>query len=334
MNNVLLHLKNFYHADRKPLHTVVKELIQYTLYERELPMYYFMNLLYRPDIGNIKTFMGGGKLDKINRYYNEENIFLDNKLLFFHIMSALNFPTPEVFAYSNNESLYCLSNDEIIKEDTLLLNLKKLMYKNKVDQVFIKPLDELGGKNCFLFNGLCEEYITQLPTNVLFQEVIKQNEKINEIYPYSINTIRIYTFKNVSGDVSIISAFMRFGINKMNVDNASSGGFFVPIDLNSGKLDGKGLQLLKHGGSTYNSHPDTGYEFQGFKIPLFEEVVSQTIKASYNFNNKIIGWDIAVGDKGIVFIEGNSNGSLLMAQIACGGFKGHPGYSKLFNQIH
>lgn len=126
---------------------------------------------------------------------------------------------------------------------------------------------------------------------------------------------------------------MRFGTNKKNIDNASSGGFFVPINLASGTLEEKGMQLLKHGGKTYMEHPDTGFKFKGFKIPYFKDVVNETINVSSNFTNKMIGWDIAIGENEIIFIEGNSNGSLLMSQIACGGFNNHPVYSKILQNL-
>lgn len=108
MNNILRHLKNFYFTERKPLYVVVKELIQYTFYEKELPIYYFLNLLYRPDINNIRDFAGGRKLNKINKQYHSKNVFLDNKLLFYKIMYALNYRTPKVLAYSCNGNLHIM----------------------------------------------------------------------------------------------------------------------------------------------------------------------------------------------------------------------------------
>ncbi len=60
VGNILRHLKNFYKAERKSLFKVFQELILYTFYEKELPMYYFMNLLYRSDIKKIEDYAGGG----------------------------------------------------------------------------------------------------------------------------------------------------------------------------------------------------------------------------------------------------------------------------------
>lgn len=338
MNNVLLHLKNFYYAERKPLYIVMKELIQYTIYEKEFPMYYFMNLLYRPNVKNLKSFAGGKKLKKVNKYYQTNNVFLDNKLLFYLFMNTLNYRTPKVFAYSNNGRLYRPYSEEVIKENTLMESIEKLMYLNQVNEIFIKPIDKSGGQDCFLYTernkrNARQEIINMLSSGFLFQEVIKQNEEISKIYPHSINTIRIYTLKDNNANIKVISALMRFGVNGKSVDNASSGGLFVPVDIDNGILGEEGLQLLKHGGNTYRTHPDTGYEFKGFQIPQFDEIIEKSIKLSEKFSNKIVGWDLAVSNDEIVFIEGNSKASLLMGQIACGGFNAHPIYSKLLNTI-
>ncbi len=164
------------------------------------------------------------------------------------------------------------------------------------------------------------------------QEVVKQNDEINKIYPYSINTVRLYTLRNTAS-IKVISGFIRFGVGGMNVDNASSGGFFVPIDLENARLKAKGVQLLKHGGNTFERHPDTNCKFEGFEIPHFKEIVNLTVELSRHFSNKMIGWDIAVGNDEPIFIEGNSNGSLLMSQIACGGFRNNRHYSALLKEI-
>lgn len=333
MNTIVLHFKNFLYAERKPLVTVAKELVQYSFYEKEFPMYYFMNLLYSPEVNNIKNYAGGRKFNFIVNTYQNNNNYLDNKLSFFHFMKQFSFRTPEVFGYSKNGDIFITTNDKIINGETVPVKLNNLMDENYIDQIFVKPSDGLGGTDCFLYKKIKNGPMPvanneMLHSNFIFQEVIKQHEIVNEVYPHSINTVRIYTLRD-GNKISATSALMRFGAGGKNVDNASSGGFFVPIDIATGTLGRKGIQFLKHGGNTYEKHPDTGYVFNGFKIPQFDQVLSTSIEASGNLDNKMVAWDIAIGTDGIIFIEGNSNGSLLMAQIACGGFNNHPAYSTL-----
>lgn len=331
-----MHLKNFYYAEKKPIHMIVKELLQYTIYEKELPMFYFMNMLYRPQIQNIKDFYGGKKLKKLTEIYLSKNIFLDNKLLFHYKMNSLGYKTPNIYAYSSNNILYRPYSKDHIKDNFFELSVKRLLDKNKLEKIFIKPFDESGGKHCILYDiktneNLGNSTLDMISSGFLFQEVLKQDQRINEIYPYSINTIRIYTLRDECGNINVISAVMRFGINNSNTDNASSGGFFVPINIENGTLEKEGIQLLKHGGNIYRKHPNTDYKFEGFKIPKFNDIMNKSKKASENFTNKMIGWDVTIQDDEVVFIEGNSSGSLLMAQIACGGFNSHTIYSKLLD---
>ncbi len=274
--------------------------------------------------------LGGDKLSLISKKHQSKTPFLDNKLLFNIFMNNLNFNTPEIYGYSLNGKILNPYSEEVICENSLKHSIEKLMTTNCLNKLFIKPINDQGGKECFLYSKNDNKFsYKKLSSGFLFQEFLEQNKKINKIYPYSINTIRINTFKNDKDDIKIVSAFMRFGANKNNVDNASSGGFFVPINIERGKLEGIGVSLLKHGGNTYSYHPDTGFKFKDFKIPKFREVVYSTVEASKYLDNTLIGWDIAITNDGIVFIEGNSNGSLLMSQIACGGFKRHPIWSKL-----
>lgn len=334
MQNILLHLRNFYNTERKSLPKVLKELFIYMYQERELPIYYFLNLLYRPSVDNISLFVGGRALNRIKARFHSDNVFLENKLLFFYMLDSLGFRTPQTLAYSNGGSLYLVPGHEMIRESRIQENIDILMDKKEINELFVKPINASGGTGCFLYNRETEmemysDELKDIASEYLFQEVIKQNRLVSQIYPYLINTLRVYTLKDNNGDAKVVASFMRFGIGGMNIDNASSGGFFVPVDLSAGILKEEGIQLLKHGGNTFKSHPDTQYKFKGFEIPYFRQILDMTIELSSHFRNIMIGWDIAIGNDEFIFIEGNSNGSLLMSQIACGGFKTHPIYSSL-----
>ena len=54
---------------------------------------------------------------------------------------------------------------------------------------------------------------------------------------------------------------MRFGVGESIVDNGSSGGFFVGIDIENGKLQAKGHQFIEYGAAEPNQTPRFGFHF-------------------------------------------------------------------------
>lgn len=56
----------------------------------------------------------------------------------------------------------------------------------------------------------------------------------NAIHSKSINTLRIASFITSDNTVEIISPFLRFGVGNSDVDNLSSEGFFVEVNLADG----------------------------------------------------------------------------------------------------
>ncbi|MFP3470774.1 sugar-transfer associated ATP-grasp domain-containing protein, partial [Micrococcus sp. SIMBA_144] len=146
-----------------------------------------------------------------------------------------------------------------------------------------------------------------------------QNKLLQKVYPASINTIRVHTYYNKKADeVKIISALIRFGASGRIVDN---GNLFVPIDINKWKLKKVGYSFLKNGGHTYLYHPESNIFFNNYQLPYGKSIEELVCRAGKLFKNEFIGWDIAITPHGISIIEGNGNPHLIMAQIACEGFR-------------
>ncbi len=122
-----------------------------------------------------------------------------------------------------------------------------------------------------------------------------------------------------NGDVNIISSFFRMGTAGAVVDNIASGGMFVGIDHNSGTLKQEGYRNLEFGGEVLRNHPDTNFEFMGFKIPYYNEACELVQKATKTIPNRLIGWDVAITPTGPTIIEGNEHPDLYAADLAYGG---------------
>lgn len=239
------------------------------------------------------------------------------------------------------------------------------------EKVFIKPIDRGRGQHCFLLtrqdlldycygedvdhpifqispgeavevgevgeskgSPLVSEIIPLLlQGSFLYQEVLEQHRDIAEIYPRSLNTMRIDTYLDRQGEVHLMTGLMRFGVNGRVVDNITTGGIFVPIDMETGRLKQKAFRLLEHGGNVYTEHPDTGFVFEDFEIPYFHEVREMLAEAVRLIPDILLGWDVAVTPEGPVIVEGSQQYSPRLSEMAYGGYKNHPIYKEILKGL-
>ena len=254
------------------------------------------------------------KRDEYNliKEVNSQVILLRDKYLFYKFMKSNNMPVPDVFAVLRNGKLYD-SNMKSTLEDVLL---------DETDY-FVKEID-----------GECASYVRHIRDykdykaikkeifghNCLFQRTVHQCEQMNRLNQNAINTLRIITVYN-HGIPYVFSAVLRMGTNRTgSVDNWAKGGLVVGIQKN-GYLKKYGFYKPHYGGKT-DRHPDTKIVFSDFCVPRFEEACSLACKAHGLFYNvQTIGWDIAITDNGLSFIEGNDNWEISLQQSVDGGLK-------------
>jgi hypothetical protein len=203
--------------------------------------------------------------------------------------------------------------------------------RNDNKKIFVKPADGAGGKGIYIFHKNNEgHYVTNeniiLDENFLatigkirdyiIQAGVPQDPEISEIYPDSVNTCRIIT-ENKNGVARLVCAMLRIGRGQKEVDNISSGGICVNIDINSGKF---GDFAMSYDGEKYTQHPDTHFVFRSEKISRWDE----TRKFTTDSAGKLpfftyLGWDIALTDDGPVCIEINPFPAIdIMEMTSCG----------------
>ena len=213
-------------------------------------------------------------------------------------------------------------------------NLPLRAILNLHPHLFLKPSASAKGQGAFaidkdegdlVLNGVQKDYdniikeLDQVGNEMLIQERLIQNKVINDIYPHSLNTLRVVSV--LDGDeVDIIGALLRCGAEGRVVDNASQGGVFVGIG-EDGRLKKYGYYYPKFGTKT-DKHPDTHVVFESIEIPYYKEVLKLVKEAHRVFKwIKTVGWDIAVLEDGPILIEGNSRYAERIMQICCGGMK-------------
>lgn len=164
---------------------------------------------------------------------------------------------------------------------------------------------------------LLKERLLEAP--YLIQNIIEQLPEIDAIYPKSLNTVRITTFYDkVKQQALPFAGLYRAGARGGEVDNWAIGGVLVGLDVFTGRLGKYGY--FKHGyGGKSERHPDTGFVFENFQLPIYEEALQQAISLHEKLKGiPIIGWDIALTMDGPVFIEGNDNIEIGPLQLSVG----------------
>jgi hypothetical protein len=147
----------------------------------------------------------------------------------------------------------------------------------------------------------------------LLEEYIVQHDDLMRLSPSAVNTVRIVTQLH-KGELIIVTARLRISVNSP-VDNASVGNIVVPLDALTGVVTGPGIyaDITKPDAFT---HPVTGVDFIGFRVPFWEACVELVKKAAWRIpENRSIGWDIAVTKNKPVLIEGNHNWHYLVLQM-------------------
>ena len=260
------------------------------------PTEFFMYELYKNSYKDYLTFLNLIAIISVNKY---NYILIGNKYKFKRIIKD-KITTSNLLAVYNYKT-------------------KKIAYyeEPKTNKVVIKPFRGGGGSGVRIVNTYSyQEILSSYSRNCIVEDFIEQHSFLNKIFSDSLNTLRVLTL-NDNDKINVISAVLKFGrYNTNNMDHFQHGGISVDIDLESGLLL-KGKSIFKYfEDEDYLSHPETGIEFYNKPLPYFKEVMQTAIKAHKLFpSTKIIGWDIAVTEKGPCVIEANRIPGLEILQI-------------------
>ncbi|WP_378187991.1 sugar-transfer associated ATP-grasp domain-containing protein [Aquimarina sp. W85] len=329
--------------NKKPYLRIALEAIHFGIFKKEFPSFYFGKFLYRKGIKNYNQYLSSKEVDKITfskKFHKYEYAsLLRNKLAFSLFTENNKLATPKLISYNFKKTFFLNSKTFTITSKYQLYDFFSNYFElTSLKKIFLKPLADMGGVGCMVMTkDTLKEDIKIYGSNILasdcvHQEVVIQHSEINKIYAHCINTIRFDTYIDKGNNIHILSAMMRFGQGGSFVDNASAGGFYVPLDMINGELKEKGCQRLKYGGKELLSHPDTGVIFKGYKIPFFKEACDLVIQAVTKIPDRIVGWDIAISKDGPVLIEGNDNNSFITPDIAYGGYLGHPMFQEIMKE--
>lgn len=181
---------------------------------------------------------------------------------------------------------------------------------NKYDRICIKKsVGSSQGRSVYIIHphkdeelATLKQVIKEFHSDFVIQEALDCHISLTEIYPKSVNTFRIMTYR-WHDQIKYSMSMLRMGRGQMQVDNASMGGLFIGIK-DDGSL--RPYAITKCGERFY-AHPDTGTKFDGYKLELFSLVVETAIRLHQNIPQiGIAHWDFTINKAGIpILIEGN-----------------------------
>jgi hypothetical protein len=265
---------------------------------------------------------------------------LDNKLFFTLLSEKSCINTPKLVSYNlGNNFYYNNTIKQINNKSELVSFFENIFTGSNLEGLFFRPPSEYGGKGCFkltrtgLKNELDDIFDSLKNGYYVHTEIIKQHKEINKIHDKSVSTLRIISLITSENRPEIISAFLRFGTGNSVVDNSSSGGFFVGVNMNEGTLKKEGYYLLEYGGKKVHKHPDSGFKFEGFKVPYFKEACEEVLKGVEVIPDRFIGWDVAITPNGPVIVEANSGPHLLSVEMGYGGLLRNQHIKKLVEEL-
>ena len=167
------------------------------------------------------------------------------------------------------------------------------------DSVFLKQDGSERGEGIknLLIKDLSLDILRQIG-NCSIQAPVKQHDFFDQIVEGSVATVRITTVREIAGNIKVRAAYLRVG---------RAGDKWVQSNrlLRIGIRRGGELDSVCYMPDWCHSirHPDTGFEYEGSAIPSFNKAASLCIDLhSTLLNIAIIGWDVAIEEKGQVKI--------------------------------
>ena len=167
-------------------------------------------------------------------------------------------------------------------------------------------------------NVVIEDDIFDLITardGFIISEFMRQHVYAHELYPETVNTIRLITVRDrETSKWEIIFAVQRIGTSKtIPVDNGSKGGLVSKIDLELGTLsEARSLHSL----DVFYTHPDSGAEIVNTRIPGWGNIKKEVIEVADRLPYlNYIAWDLLLTEDGVCVIEANTSSGVNIIQL-------------------
>ena len=195
--------------------------------------------------------------------------------------------------------------------------------------IVVKPLDRGGGRDVHRLERVGDDLLVDgapialadFPPgeghSFLIEEAIVQGRYANNLYPRSVNTIRMLTINDGRTPPWIAFAVQRIGqAVSVPTDNFNRGGLCSAIDIETGRLSAAFCFTEGQAPTAFERHPETRAQIAGLTVPDWQAIKAEILDVVDRFPGLVyVGWDIALLESGIMVVEANSYSGVQLIQL-------------------
>jgi hypothetical protein len=243
------------------------------------------------------------------------------------MLGILSIPTPEFLGYYHGSFGRTVDNAPLVDAGSLD---RFLAARVDLDKVCFKTVEGWGGHGFELIQlargnsggGLlrsrtgehmdtaqfCSDVLNQAAgaSGWVLEKFLVQHEQLSKLNPSSLNTLRVWALQYDTDVAKPLLAFLRIGRAGSIVDNRSSGGIVVPVDIRTGTLKAAFEGTPRR--QAFPVHPDHGAQIEGIQIPFFAEALRLAADSVLAFPGiRFAGVDVAISPSGPSIIELNTS---------------------------
>lgn len=200
--------------------------------------------------------------------------------------------------------------------------------------IFIKPAKGKGGRGCEKwtydgsgYSGPGGRFLspTDLVTHIsdlaasrgryLIQECLENHLELRDLGG-GLTSLRVTSCKNERGGFEVTNATLKLALKAgSSVDNFHQGGAVARVDITKGEAGPASDSWIASPCVWHKIHPVTQAPIEGRVLPRWQETVDIVQRAHALFPDRImLGFDVAITDRGPVVIEGNVQSGCDMIQ--------------------
>jgi len=249
----------------------------------------------------------------------------EEKIIFYAYCAARKLPVPRFFGFTAKPAGYSADGSPLAKPEDWRAFAAALP-----DEFIVKPSHGVYGRGVRVFrredSGFLDDTGRRWEPGELgratithpdydsfvIQERLHNHPDLVRLSGSShLQTIRIVSWIRDSGEVVVPRAALKVITGDSvvdNLDHGHSGNLLALIDVRTGVIEaGVGPGAAGEPVGVHPTHPRTGIRFDGFRLPLWEDVCSFVRSAAVLFAPlRTIGWDVAITASGPVLVEGNA----------------------------
>jgi hypothetical protein len=301
------------------------ELIRLRIRRGIGPFLYLRAGLYRRELSwkDKLAYVSGRKYYRLIHSVNpsEHDYMTSSKLETYRILTVNNIPVPPVYGVVEGVSGWIWEGGMLQSASDLVRLLDRL----GIDTVCFKYVSGCRGRGFYKVRinargdvptATIEPGGEELPLQE-FWETLRQGTRVDEYFcqgvidqhpdiarfnPWSVNTVRTWMVRSVTGEWKLTFALLRMGVGEVAVDNMATGGISVLIDIDSGRLS-LGTQPDVNR-PVYSQHPVTDAQIKGTALPMWTEVKTLCQRTAELFPQYcLLAADVAFGKDGPLIVE-------------------------------